>query len=152
VLCTKAAARFSYALRAACRIVRHPLEGEKFRQGEILVAPSTDPGWTPLFLHAAGILMETGGYLSHGAIVAREYGTPAMVNIPDIVNQVSDGAPLFVDGDRASVEADHSQDFYFSKRGNRCQNASLSASGRSFPAINGSIMKPAITNGSRGWR
>lgn len=47
-----------------------------------MVAPSTDPGWTPLFLKAGAVVMETGGFLSHGAIVAREYGIPAVVNIP----------------------------------------------------------------------
>ena len=51
--------------------------------GEILVAPSTDPGWTPLFLTAGGLVMEMGGPMSHGAIVAREYGIPAVVGVPD---------------------------------------------------------------------
>ena len=50
--------------------------------GEILVAPSTDPGWTPLFLTAGGLVMEMGGPMSHGAIVAREYGIPAVVGVP----------------------------------------------------------------------
>lgn len=92
--------------RGSCRILRHPVEGEKLRQGEILVAPSTDPGWTPLFLRASGIVMETGGYLSHGAIVAREYGIPAVVNIPGFLNQVGDGDILLVDGDHGIVESD----------------------------------------------
>src|SRR5215203_7382908 len=51
--------------------------------GEILVAPSTDPGWTPLFLTAGGLVMEMGGPMSHGAIVAREYGIPAVVGVPN---------------------------------------------------------------------
>jgi phosphohistidine swiveling domain-containing protein len=90
--------------QGVCRIVRHPLEGERLKQGDILVAPSTDPGWTPLFLRAAGIVMETGGYLSHGAIVAREYGIPAVVNIPCFLEEVRDGAGLFIDGDNGIVE------------------------------------------------
>jgi rifampicin phosphotransferase len=48
--------------------------------------------------------METGGYLSHGAIVAREYGLPAVVNIPNILSHITDGETLTVDGDRATVE------------------------------------------------
>jgi rifampicin phosphotransferase len=90
--------------RGECRIVRHPLEAERLKPGDILVAPSTDPAWTPLFLRAAGIVMETGGYLSHGAIVAREYGIPAVVNIPHFLEEAQDGAGLFVDGDNGLVE------------------------------------------------
>lgn len=62
------------------RLIHHPDEGSRLQPGDILVAPSTDPGWTPLFLKAGAVVMETGGFLSHGAIVAREYGVPAVVN------------------------------------------------------------------------
>lgn len=86
-----------------CRIVRHPGDGGTLQQGEILVAPSTDPGWTPLFLRAGGIVMETGGYLSHGAIVAREYGIPAVVNIPGFLTEVRNGDTLRLDGDYGTV-------------------------------------------------
>ncbi|HBV97038.1 MAG: hypothetical protein JL50_12435 [Peptococcaceae bacterium BICA1-7] len=85
------------------RIIMHPSEGQKLGHGEILVAPSTDPGWTPLFLKAAGIVMETGGFLSHGAIVAREYGIPAVVNIPGVLRAVPDGSEITVDGDGGKV-------------------------------------------------
>jgi pyruvate,water dikinase len=61
---------------AVARAIRHPDEGTRLDHGEILLAPSTDPGWTPLFLRASAMVMETGGYLSHGVIVAREYGLP----------------------------------------------------------------------------
>jgi pyruvate,water dikinase len=67
------------------------------------VAPSTDPGWTPLFVRASAVVMETGGYLSHGAIVAREYGLPAVANIPHIPSRIKDGETLTVDGDSATV-------------------------------------------------
>lgn len=60
--------------RGTAKVVQHPDEGEKLAAGDVLVAPSTDPAWTPLFLRAVGVVMETGGYLSHGSIVAREYG------------------------------------------------------------------------------
>jgi pyruvate,water dikinase len=88
---------------AVARTVRHPDEGTRLGVGDILVAPSTDPGWTPLCSRASAVVMETAGYLSHGAIVAREYGLPAVVNIPNILSYVTDGETLTVDGDRATV-------------------------------------------------
>jgi phosphoenolpyruvate synthase/pyruvate phosphate dikinase len=85
------------------RIVLRPTDHATLGNGEILVAPSTDPGWTPLFLRASAIVMQTGGFLSHGAIVAREYGIPAVVNIPGILDQVRDGDWLVVNGDEGTV-------------------------------------------------
>ncbi|MCE9584448.1 MAG: pyruvate, phosphate dikinase [Planctomycetes bacterium] len=85
------------------RVIRHPAEGARLKQGEVLVAPSTDPGWTPLFLRASAVVMEVGGMLSHGAIVAREYGLPAVVNVPGLLDRVKDGQTLDVDGDRGVV-------------------------------------------------
>jgi pyruvate,water dikinase len=83
--------------------VRHPNDAAHLLQGDILVAPSTDPGWTPLFLRASAIVMETGGFLSHGAIVAREYGIPAVANIPGILNALQDGQRITVDGSMGRV-------------------------------------------------
>ncbi|WP_018152766.1 PEP/pyruvate-binding domain-containing protein [Leeia oryzae] len=80
------------------RLLRHPSEGHLLQPGEILVAPSTDPGWTPLFLKAGGLIVETGGYLSHGAIVAREFGIPAVVNLPGILGLLADGDRVEVNG------------------------------------------------------
>ena len=71
--------------------------------GEILVAPSTDPGWTPLFLTAGGLVMEMGGPMSHGAIVAREYGIPAVVGVPDATKRVETGQVITVDGSTGKV-------------------------------------------------
>jgi pyruvate,water dikinase len=85
------------------RVLHSPSEGNRLRRGEILVAPSTDPGWTPLFLRAGAIVMETGGYISHGAIVAREYGLPAVINMPGILHHINDGDNLLVDGDSGEV-------------------------------------------------
>jgi phosphohistidine swiveling domain-containing protein len=82
----------------AARLVHHPNDAAHLRQGDILVAPSTDPGWTPLFLRASAIVMETGGFLSHGAIVAREYGIPAVANVPGILTALKDGDSITVDG------------------------------------------------------
>ncbi|WP_374354984.1 PEP/pyruvate-binding domain-containing protein [Chitinimonas sp.] len=86
------------SIRGRARIILHPADGKRLQQGEILVCPSTDPAWTPLFLKAGGLVMETGGYLSHGAIVAREFGLPAVVNLPGILQQIRDGQMVEVDG------------------------------------------------------
>ncbi len=56
---------------------------EQVLPGEILVAPFTDPGWTPLFVNAAGLVLEVGGLMTHGSVVAREYGIPAVVGVLD---------------------------------------------------------------------
>ncbi len=89
--------------RGIARVIHNPAEGTRLGHGEILVAPSTDPAWTPLFLKAGGLVMETGGYLSHGAIVAREFAVPAVVNLPGILRRVNDGDMLEVDGGSGRV-------------------------------------------------
>lgn len=71
--------------------------------GYILVCPSTDPAWVPLFVHAKGLVMESGGSLSHGAIVAREFGLPAVAGLPDIHRQLRTGQRIHVDGSRGTV-------------------------------------------------
>lgn len=83
---------------------RHVLRPDRrLAEGEILVAPFTDPGWTPLFLLAAGVIVEAGGTLSHAAVVAREMGLPAVFGIPDLMARVPDGAMVEIDGDAGSV-------------------------------------------------
>jgi phosphohistidine swiveling domain-containing protein len=79
------------------RVILYP-GGARLEPGEILVAPSTDPGWTPLFLTAGGLVMEMGGPMSHGAIVAREYGIPAVVGVPDATDLINTGERITVDG------------------------------------------------------
>lgn len=86
------------------RLIHHPREGTALKKGEVLVAPSTDPAWTPLFLRASAVVMEVGGYLSHGAIVAREYGIPAVVNVAGALSTFKDGQHLLVDGDQGRVQ------------------------------------------------
>lgn len=85
------------------RLISHPDEGRRLQPGDVMVAPSTDPGWTPLFLKASAVIMETGGFLSHGAIVAREYGIPAVVNIPGVMQVIKEGMNVDVDGDEGKV-------------------------------------------------
>lgn len=86
------------------RIVHTPADASHLQPGDILVAPSTDPGWTPLFLRASAIVTETGGFLSHGAIVAREFGLPAVANLPGILAELRDGESIIVDGSAGSVQ------------------------------------------------
>ncbi|HYA98871.1 MAG TPA: PEP/pyruvate-binding domain-containing protein [Ktedonobacteraceae bacterium] len=71
--------------------------------GKILVTPSTDPGWTPLFLTAGGLVMEMGGSISHGAVVAREYGIPAVVGVLDATKRIISGQRITVDGSNGIV-------------------------------------------------
>jgi phosphohistidine swiveling domain-containing protein len=84
------------------RVVLEP-SGAYLAPGEILVAPSTDPGWTPLFLTAGGLVMEMGGANSHGAVVAREYGIPAVVGLPGATSSIVTGQEITVDGTRGVV-------------------------------------------------
>jgi len=85
------------------RVLHHPNEGARLGDGEIMIAPSTDPGWTPLFLRAGAVVTQTGGYLSHSSIVSREYGLPCVVNVPGILSLVKDGQLITVDGDTGVV-------------------------------------------------
>ncbi len=71
--------------------------------GEILVAPFTDPGWTPYFVTAAGVVMDLGGLLSHGSIIAREFGIPAVVNVGPATQVIRTGQTIQVDADEGKV-------------------------------------------------
>jgi pyruvate,water dikinase len=82
---------------ATARVVLDPV-GAHLEPGEILVAPSTDPGWTPLFHTAGGLVMEMGGANSHGAVVAREYGIPAVVGVPDATLRIITGQQITIHG------------------------------------------------------
>ncbi|MHC4947878.1 MAG: PEP/pyruvate-binding domain-containing protein [Planctomycetota bacterium] len=85
------------------RVIDH-CGDDHVRPGEILVAPFTDPGWTPYFLNAAGIVMDMGGLLSHGSIVAREYGIPCVANVGPATKIVRTGRTIRVDGTAGTVE------------------------------------------------
>lgn len=84
------------------RVVLDPV-GAHLEPGEILVCPSTDPGWTPLFLTAGGLVMEMGGANSHGAVVAREYGIPAVVGVAHATEHIANGHEITVDGTSGTV-------------------------------------------------
>jgi pyruvate,water dikinase len=82
---------------ACARVILDP-HGAHLSAGDILIAPSTDPGWTPLFLKASGLVMEVGGAMAHGAIVAREYGIPAVVGVKGATKQIATGSRVTLDG------------------------------------------------------
>jgi phosphohistidine swiveling domain-containing protein len=84
------------------RVVRDPSTAV-LHAGEILVAPFTDPGWTPLFINAAGLVMEAGGMMTHGSVVAREYGIPAVVSVDAATTVIRTGQRILVDGTRGFV-------------------------------------------------
>jgi rifampicin phosphotransferase len=84
--------------------VIHDPTTEMLKPGEILVAPFTDPGWTPLFINAAGLVMDIGGALAHGSVVAREYGIPAVVGVRDSTTKLITGQRVRVDGNRGIIE------------------------------------------------
>ncbi|MEE9315450.1 MAG: PEP-utilizing enzyme [Rhizobiaceae bacterium] len=89
--------------KGRARKVHNPTKPEALCDGGILVARCTDPSWTPLFLTAQGIVVETGGYLSHGAIVAREFGLPAVVNASGCFDAIPDSCDLYIDGDQGRI-------------------------------------------------
>lgn len=85
------------------RVLHDLAQAAMLLPGEILVAPHTDPGWTPLFLSCRAVVTEIGGFLSHGATVAREYGIPCVVNVRGATAHIQSGDPIRVDGTRGRV-------------------------------------------------
>jgi pyruvate,water dikinase len=84
------------------RVVDDPATA-RIEPGEILVAATTDPGWTPLFLTAAALVTETGAIMAHGPTVAREYGIPAVICVPDATRRIRTGQIITVDGATGAV-------------------------------------------------
>ena len=84
-------------------VARDPA-GVELREGDVLVASGTDPGWTPLFGLAKAVAVEVGGPLSHGAVVAKENGIPCVVSVMGLMEKVKTGMKVRVDGDRGIVE------------------------------------------------
>ena len=79
------------------RLVLDPATDGEIKSGEILVAPYTDPAWTPLFLGAAAVVVETGSYLSHAGTIARELGIPCLVDVAGVMSSLRNGQRLCVD-------------------------------------------------------
>ncbi|OEF97135.1 PEP/pyruvate-binding domain-containing protein [Desulfuribacillus alkaliarsenatis] len=86
------------------KVLKNPLEGNKLEKGDILVTSATNPAWTPLFLKIGALIMETGGPISHGSVVAREYGIPAVVGVVAATSELKDGQIVRVNGETGSVE------------------------------------------------
>ena len=85
------------------RVVLDPRRAN-LQPGEILVCPGTDPSWTPLFLSAGALVMETRGMMTHGSVVAREYGISGVVGVQDATTRLKTGQRVRVDGSRGVVE------------------------------------------------
>jgi pyruvate,water dikinase len=91
----------------AC-VARNIEEALRAEHGVILVCPFTDPGWTPVLDRVAGVVTETGGLLSHAAVICREYGIPAVLGVPDATARIPDGARVTLHGGGGFVELDDS--------------------------------------------
>ena len=85
------------------RVIMDPRRDPHLEEGEILVAPVTDTGWTPLFILAKGLVVDVGGLLSHGSIVAREYGIPGVLNVMVGTKLIKTGQIITVDGAKGEV-------------------------------------------------
>jgi pyruvate,water dikinase len=85
------------------RVILDPEHNVELRQGEILIAPYTDPAWTPLFLTAGAAVVEVGSFLSHAGTIAREYGLPCVVDVAECTTRIRTGDRLVVDGDAGVV-------------------------------------------------
>ena len=90
-------------IKARVRVLRTLEDAAALEYGEIIAAPSTDVAWTPLFLIASAVLTERGGPLSHAFVVAREYGIPAVVSVPGLLDNLNTGDLLTVMGDKGKI-------------------------------------------------
>jgi rifampicin phosphotransferase len=93
-------------VRGTARLIRRLEEATRLSKGDILVTQATDPGWTPVFPLVSGLVLEVGGQLSHGAIIAREYGIPAVINVAGAMHFIQDGQTIEVDGSSGRVYLD----------------------------------------------
>lgn len=86
------------------KVLKNPEDGTRLRAGDILVTKATNPAWTPLFFKIGGLITEIGGPISHGSIVAREYGVPAIVGIREATSRLKDGQLIRLNGETGKVE------------------------------------------------
>lgn len=84
-------------------VVRNLDDFPRFRRGDVLVCRATSPAWTPLLALASAVVTETGGILAHAAVVAREFGIPAVLAVDDAMRLLDDAATVVVDGDLGVV-------------------------------------------------
>jgi pyruvate,water dikinase len=91
------------AVEGRARVI-HDIAHADLEAGDILITAFTDPSWTPLFVAIGGLVTEVGGLTTHGAVIAREYGLPAVVGVQDATRLIRDGQRVRVDGTNGSVE------------------------------------------------
>ena len=84
-------------VRGPAKVLQTPYE-KPLAAGEILVTKATEPSWTPIFMNTSAVVLEIGGALQHGAIIAREYGLPCITGIPDATTLIQTGDEITVDG------------------------------------------------------
>jgi pyruvate,water dikinase len=84
-------------------VIRTPRRIADFQPGEILVAPQTDPSWTPLFLVSSGVVVDVGAMGSHAMIISRELGIPCAAGVTDATRRITTGATVEVDGSTGTV-------------------------------------------------
>ena len=85
------------------RVITDPSDPKGLEPREILIAPVTDPSWTPLFIPAAGVVVEVGAPLSHSVIVSREFGIPCVTSVHAAVSKIPDGAVISINGSTGVV-------------------------------------------------
>ncbi len=93
----------SGVIEGRARVILH-MEDADLEEGDILVTSFTDPSWTPLFVSIKGLVTEVGGLMTHGAVIAREYGLPAVVNVENATKLINDGQKIRVNGTEGYVE------------------------------------------------
>lgn len=91
-------------IKGVVKVLDSVLESGKLNKGDILVTKQTDPGWAVVFPLISGLIVERGGALSHGAIVAREFGIPAVIGIPNITKSLKDNDEIILDGDLGKIQ------------------------------------------------
>ncbi len=89
---------------APAAVLSDVTESHRLRPGDVLVTRQTDPGWGPIFPLISGLVVERGGMLSHGAIIAREFGIPSVVGVADATRRIRHGSRVTVDGNSGTVE------------------------------------------------
>jgi pyruvate,water dikinase len=89
--------------RGAARVALGPDDFRRIQPGDIIVCPSSNPSWVPVFTIAGGLVTNTGGLLSHAAVVAREFGLPAVVGVRDATTTIADGRLVEIDGTLGTI-------------------------------------------------
>lgn len=93
----------SGVIEGRARVILH-MEDADLEEGDVLITPFTDPSWTPLFVSIKGLVTEVGGLMTHGAVIAREYGLPAVVGVENATKLIKDGQRIRVNGTEGYIE------------------------------------------------